>query len=94
MAYRRGQRSEGDEDRGERQRPVESFRYPTGSGSNVEVAVWARENDGRTSYSVTLARNYRVDKEWKQSKSLFPSDLAAAALALEDALRFIVDQGK
>ena len=56
----------------------------------VEAAVWEREREGRTAYSVTLQRSYQ-DREgkWQRTSSLDEGDLLPAAKALEDVYAWI-----
>ena len=56
----------------------------------VEAAVWLREREGRTAYSVTLQRSYQ-DREgkWQRTSSLDEGDLLPAAKALEDVYSWI-----
>src|SRR5262245_35198675 len=52
----------------------------------VQAAVWRRETDGRTTYSVSLTRSYRDKQDqWQRTTSLDEDDLLPAAKALDDA---------
>src|SRR4051794_31331409 len=59
----------------------------------VQAAVWKRELDGRTSYSVTVTRSYK-DKsdQWQRTSSLDEEDLLPGAKALDDAYTWIQRQ--
>jgi hypothetical protein len=59
----------------------------------VQAAVWKREIDGRTGYSVTVSRSYK-DKydQWQRTNSLDEEDLLPAAKALDDAYTWIQRQ--
>jgi hypothetical protein len=59
----------------------------------VQAAVWRRESDGRTSYSVSLTRSYK-DKsdQWQRTTNLDEEGLLPAAKALDDAYTWIQRQ--
>lgn len=59
----------------------------------VQAAVWRRDFEGRTGYSVSLARSYK-DKsdQWQRTTSLDEEDLLPAAKALDDAYTWIQRQ--
>ncbi len=42
----------------------------------VKAAIWANDTTRGTRYSVTIARLYRADGEWKTTQSFNPRDLA------------------
>src|SRR3954453_21907365 len=59
----------------------------------VQVAVWGREHEGRTSYSVSVTRSYRDKQEqWQRTTQLDEDDLLPAAKALDDAYAWIQRQ--
>ena len=59
----------------------------------VRVAVWRREMDGRTGFSVSLTRSYRDKQEqWQRTTSLDEEDLLPAAKALDDSYTWIQRQ--
>lgn len=59
----------------------------------VQAAVWKRDIEGRTSYSVTVTRSYK-DKsdQWQRTNSLDEEDLLPAAKALDDAYTWVQRQ--
>src|SRR5262245_63230111 len=59
----------------------------------VQAAVWKREMDGRTTYSVSLTRSYRDKQEqWQRTTNLDKEDLLTAAKALDNAYTWIQRQ--
>jgi hypothetical protein len=59
----------------------------------VQAAVWTREIEGRTIYSVSLTRSYRDKQEqWQRTTNLDEEDLLPAAKALDDAYTWIQRQ--
>lgn len=62
--------------------PVKKFRV-----GSVTAAVW--KNDGN--YSVTIQKSYKVKdtEEWRNTDTLFHSDVVCAVKALERAEAFI-----
>lgn len=58
----------------------------------LKAAIWTNTNaDGSTGHSVTLSRRYRAKDGFKDSKSLNPTDLPAAAKLLEKAFDYLVE---
>jgi hypothetical protein len=59
----------------------------------VQAAVWRRDFEGRTGYSVTVTRSYK-DKydQWQRTSSLDEEDLLPAGKALDDAYTWIQRQ--
>lgn len=59
----------------------------------VQAAVWRREIEGRTTYSVTLTRSYK-DKydQWQRTSSLDEEDLLPAAKALDESYTWVQRQ--
>jgi len=61
------------------------------SGS-IRVAIWTNTNDeGRSSYSVTLTRSYKTAEGFKDTSSLNVADLPVAAKLLEKAFDFTIE---
>jgi hypothetical protein len=59
----------------------------------VQAAVWRRESEGWTNYSVTLTRSYKDKNEaWQRTTSLDEEDMLPAAEALHDAYTWIQRQ--
>ena len=59
----------------------------------VVAAVWRREFEGRTGYSVTLTRSYKDKQDqWQRTSNLDEEDLLPAAKALDDAYTWIQRQ--
>jgi hypothetical protein len=59
----------------------------------VQAAVWKRDFDERTSFSVSLTRSYRDKQEqWQRTTNLDEEDLLPAAKALDDAYTWIQRQ--
>jgi hypothetical protein len=56
----------------------------------VQVAVWKRDTDERTTFSVSLTRSY-LDKQqvWQRTSQLDEDDLMPAGLALTEAYKWI-----
>jgi hypothetical protein len=71
-------------------KPVKEFRFGA-----IKAAVWKREHEGRTFYSVSISRSYKVDPEngqddgWRETNSFDYSDLATVRLAFDMAAKFI-----
>ena len=70
--------------------PVKSMKV-----SGVEVAVWARDGQYGTEYSVSLQKSYK-DKEgnWKTTNFLKKNDIPIARTLLQKAIEFIYLQPK
>ncbi len=61
--------------------------------NGVTAAVWSYTEDKKTTYSVTLQRSYKDDKDqWCNSDFLFQSDLQGARKALDKAHDYILAQ--
>jgi hypothetical protein len=59
----------------------------------VQAAVWRREFEGRTSYSVTLTRSYKDKQDqWQRTNNLDEDDLLPATKALDEAYTWIQRQ--
>src|SRR3954447_20057429 len=59
----------------------------------VQVAVWRRENEDRTSYSVSVTRSYKDKQDqWQRTTQLDEDDLLPAAKALDDAYTWVQRQ--
>ncbi len=77
--------------------PVASFGpYSSGQGNSIEIASWSNEivvdGDRKVNmHSISFARNYRDDGEWKKTKTLRPQDIPVVDYALEKAQEWIFD---
>ena len=59
----------------------------------IQAAVWRRELDERTIYSVSLTRSYKDKQDqWQRTASLDEEDLLPASMALSDAYKWIQQQ--
>jgi hypothetical protein len=59
----------------------------------VQAAVWRRDLEGRTSYSVSVTRSYKDKQDqWQRTTQLDEDDLLPAAKALDDAYTWIQRQ--
>jgi hypothetical protein len=59
----------------------------------VQAAVWSREIEGRTIFSVSLSRSYRDRQDqWQRTTNLDEEDLLPAGIALSDAYKWIQQQ--
>lgn len=77
----------------EKKEPVHRLGPVWVNGSNLEVAVWAKDSDDRTRYGVSFHRSYKDDKkEWQRTTSLFPEHLLPLAKLLEEAWSWIALQ--
>lgn len=74
-------------------KPVKEFRFGT-----VKAAIWKREHEGKTFYSTSLARSYRVEPDqrepagddgWRETNSFDFTDLETVKTALEMAQKWI-----
>jgi len=76
-------------------RPVESFTYPAGQGSQIEIAVWENEQEkkGQTflTHSVSIQRRYKDGDEWKTASGFRPSDLLTVAHGMHEAFQYIIN---
>lgn len=77
-------------------KPVREFRFGA-----IKAAVWKREHDGKTFYSVSLSRSYKVDADkttgpgddgWRETNSFDFTDLDAVDMALAQARKFIKNE--
>ncbi|MDF1816953.1 MAG: hypothetical protein P1V20_32430 [Verrucomicrobiales bacterium] len=66
-------------------KPAHSIRV-----GNVRVAIWKSENGY---YNSTVERSYKKADEWANSISFGRDDLPKLRQALEDAYRWIFEQG-
>ena len=71
------------------QRPANKLRY-----GNVEAAIWKNTQNtedgvGNEFFSVTLARKFRHEDEWKETKSFDERDLPTVAKIASDAHSWI-----
>lgn len=74
--------------------PVKKLGPVWTGGGYVEAAVWANSNENRVRYSVTTRRTYKTDGNWKESQSLYDSDLLPLARLLERAWEWIATQSR
>lgn len=59
----------------------------------VQAAVWTRDVEGRTAYSVSLTRSYKDRHEqWQRTTALDEEDLLPAAKSLDDVYTWIQRQ--
>jgi hypothetical protein len=71
-------------------KPVKSVKI-----GGIEVAVWENSSkEGKTFYTTTLDRNYKLGEEWKKTNSLRTDDLPKAILALQEAYHFTAIKGE
>ncbi len=70
-----------------KERPVHKLR-----AGALEVAIWAREGEHGTFYSVTTSRSYKQGDEWKQADSYGADDLLLLAKLLDQAHSWIISQ--
>jgi hypothetical protein len=79
----------GPEEHHEQQHVTRSPDYKAHYG-RVQAAVWRRESEGRTAFSVSLTRSYK-DKhdQWQRTTNLDEDDLLPAAKALDDVYTWI-----
>lgn len=77
-------------------KPAREFRFGA-----IKAAVWRREHEGKTFYSVSLSRSYRVeankvegpnDDGWREVNSFDTTDLDTVAMALEMARKWIKNE--
>ena len=56
----------------------------------IQVAVWRNTNqEGKTYYSVTMEKHYKLDEIWKTTNSMNKNDLPKAILALQKAYEYV-----
>ena len=78
-----------------KQKPVKEFRFGA-----IKAAVWKRDYEGKTFYSTSLSRSYRVeeserepnDEGWRETNSFDSGDLATVETALQMAMKWIKQQ--
>ena len=77
-------------------KPVREFRFGA-----IKAAVWKREHDGKTFYSVSLSRSYKVEADrtegpqddgWRETNSFDSTDLDTVDMALNMARKFIKNE--
>jgi len=57
----------------------------------VEATIWKNKKDELTVWNITLHKNYKdKEGEWKNTHSLFPTDLPKAVLALSKAYEHLM----
>jgi hypothetical protein len=72
-------------------KPVKEFRFGA-----IKAAVWQREHEGKTFYSVSLSRSYKTEKiegpddtGWREVNSFDFTDLDTVDMALNMARKWI-----
>lgn len=73
----------------ENRKPIAVFK--TGLSSGLQIAAWGSSQGGNTSFTITKRYKDKGTGEWKESKSLFVSDLAALAHLAPAAIQFADD---
>lgn len=77
----------------QKQKPVREFRFGA-----IKAAVWKREHEGKTFFSTSLSRSYKLeakdcegpnDDGWRETNSFDFTDLATVGMALEMAAKWI-----
>ena len=75
-------------------KPVKEFRFGA-----IKAAVWIREHEGKTFYSVSLSRSYKTEKiegpedsGWREVNSFDFTDLATVETALQMAQKWIKNE--
>jgi hypothetical protein len=80
----------------QKSKPVKEIRFGA-----VKVAVWRREHEGKTFYSTSISRSYRVEESeregqdddgWRETNSFDFTDLETVATALEMAKKWIKNE--
>lgn len=83
------------EDRGEKNAPVWSRRYWTGS-ANLEIAVFEKTVGGQRgefrTFNVSIKRTYKDGDEYKEAKGFRAEDVPVLASALLQAHAFIAEE--
>ena len=71
----------------EKNKPIKRF-----TAGNVEVAVWENKHEDRTFYTAKISRFFKKEGEdqWQSTDFLNGSDLADAALLLQQIHRELV----
>ncbi|MEM9374644.1 MAG: hypothetical protein AAGA72_00380 [Pseudomonadota bacterium] len=50
------------------------------------ATIWMNANDeGKVRYSITLARNYQIDGDWKETNSFSPTELLKVSVLAKAA---------
>lgn len=73
----------------DKKKPVHDVRL-----GSVNAAVWKRETENGSRYSVTIRRSYKQGEEWKSTDYFGDEHLPAVNKACEKALDWIMAQGK
>ncbi len=55
----------------------------------IKVTIWPNDDQGKTRYSVTMSRSYKVGEEWKQTTSFHKSHLPRLIEVLGKAEQWI-----
>ena len=68
--------------------PVQTFKI-----GHIDAAIWAKSNQsGRVYYSVSIAKSYQKDNEWKKGYYFDADDLATVAELSRFCLHWILSQ--
>lgn len=84
---RQPDRSRGDRDGGERQRPVHEVRL-----GRIKAAIWENSTENGTRHNVTVSRLYKDGDVWKDSTSFGRDDLPLVAKVADLAHTWIFEQ--
>ena len=76
-------------------KPVKEFRFGA-----IKVAVWKREHEGKTYYSSSISRSYRVEEQerepdddgWRETNSFDFTDLETVKTGVEMAQKWIKNE--
>lgn len=70
-------------------KPVKTFQL-----TFVEAAVWENPRGEATRFGVTLSKSYKDSEgNWKRTETLAPTDIPYAVLVLQDAFRWMAEEG-
>lgn len=69
--------------------PTKKFR--TGVALGVQLSCWVDSN-GNSSFQIRKTYKDKETNEWKQTSSLYPSDLAALAILAPQAIAYADEQ--
>ncbi len=58
----------------------------------VKAAVWRNDTQNGSRHNVTISRLYKDDDGWKDSRSFGRDDLLVAALVLQKAFEWCMEQ--
>ncbi len=69
--------------------PIKELKFGPGN-DYIKAAIWENQTQkGQTYHSVKLSRNYRDDKGWNETQSLYAHHLPLVRLASDKAFEFI-----